>query len=151
MFKRRTKPGWLNTVTVYGPYTAVYDANTASLRSYTVKYGSYTCRILLETRPVFYDRIYTVPYTVCLRLKYDGRIWPYFSRISPYLSRIWPCFSSICAVLALHTVLRNVVFICAFRYGRNGGYTFLFSFRNGINNFLFLNQYLPLKLLFELI
>jgi transposase len=67
-------PGWLNTVIVYGPYTAVYDANTAFLRSYTVKYGSYTCRILLETRPVFYDRIFTVPYTVCLRLKYDGRI-----------------------------------------------------------------------------
>ncbi len=66
--------GWIRS-----PYTAVYDANTASLRSYTVKYGSYTCRILLETRPVFYDRIYTVPYTVCLRLKYDGRIWAYMA------------------------------------------------------------------------
>jgi hypothetical protein len=33
-------PRWLNMVNVYGSYTAVYDTNTVSLRSYTVPYST---------------------------------------------------------------------------------------------------------------
>ncbi len=61
------QPGCLDTVIVYGPYTVVYATDTVVLRSYTDRYEPYTHRILLETRPVFYDRICAVPFTMCLR------------------------------------------------------------------------------------
>jgi hypothetical protein len=40
-----------------------------------------------------YDRIHTVSYTACLRLKSDDRIWPYFRHIRPYYRRITTVYS----------------------------------------------------------
>ena len=94
----------LSRVVEYGDrIRAVYDTNTALIRPYTGKYGPQRYRISSYSRPVIYDRIFTVLYTACLRLKLDRRIYQYIHRIyTVFLSYIHRIFT----VYTIYTTIK---------------------------------------------